>query len=178
MVLDWGVHLLDQLLYLIDSPVKKVQANLSYILGNDVDDGMRVTLYFENGIEALIEVGTTNYIRLPRWYVKATEGTAEITDWDVSGKMVKATGYDTSAPVPIRAGVGLTKTMAPPLEEATEILDLPEGTTIPVSFYENMYEVIRNDKDPIVKNIEVLRVTRLMETVFEASEANQILDFE
>ena len=33
MVLDWGVHLLDQILWLVDSPVKDVKADLSYILG-------------------------------------------------------------------------------------------------------------------------------------------------
>lgn len=178
MVLDWGVHLLDQLLYLVKSPVKKVQADLSYVLGNDVDDGMRVLLYFENGLQALVEVGTTNFIRLPRWYIKASEGTAEITDWDVSGKMVKATGYDTSAPTPIQAGVGLTKTMAPPSEEATETLALPQETPLNPSIYENIYEVICHEAIPIVKNEEVLRVMRLMETVFAAAKAQQILDFE
>lgn len=178
MVLDWGVHLLDQLLYLVKSPVKKVQADLSYVLGNDVDDGMRVTLYFENGLQALVEVGTTNYIRLPRWYIKASEGTAEISDWDLSGRMVKATGYDTSAPIPIQAGVGLTKTMAPPSEKATELLPLPKGTPLEPSVYENMYDVIKNGAEPIVKNSEVLRVIRLMEKIFEAATAEQILDFE
>ena len=39
MVLDWGVHLLDQILWLVDSPVKDVKADLSYILGEEVDDG-------------------------------------------------------------------------------------------------------------------------------------------
>lgn len=33
MLLDWGVHLLDQMLWLIDSPVKDVKADLSFVLG-------------------------------------------------------------------------------------------------------------------------------------------------
>ena len=63
---------------------------------------------------AIVEVGTSNYTQLPRWYIKGTEGTATITDWDLNGEMVQATGReDVAAPKPVQAGVGLTKTMAP-----------------------------------------------------------------
>lgn len=178
MVLDWGVHLLDQLLFLIDSPVTSVQADLSYIEGNEVDDGFEAKLYFKNGVIALVEVGTSNFIKLPRWYVKALEGTAVIDDWDLSGKMVKATGFLGEAPTPIQAGVGLTKTMAPPSEEATETLPLPEGIALAPSVYENIFQVLRNDAPRIVKNEEVLRVMRLMETIFKAGHAHQVLPFE
>src|SRR5699024_4915381 len=50
MLLDWGVHLLDQLLWLIDSPIVDVKVDMSYILGNEVDDGFLVYITFENGI--------------------------------------------------------------------------------------------------------------------------------
>ena len=178
MVLDWGVHLLDQLLFLVPGPITSVQADLSFIEGNEVDDGFDAKLYFKNGVTALVEVGTSNYIRLPRWYVKATGGTAIIEDWDLSGKMVKATGQADSAPTPIQAGVGLTKTMAPPSEEATTTLALPEGLPLTPSVYENIFQVLRHNGPRIVKNEEVLRVMRLMETIFAAAEAHQILPFE
>src|SRR5699024_9336974 len=92
MLLDWGVHLLDQLLWLIDSPIVDVKVDMSYILGNEVDDGFLVYITFENGIRVLVEVGTTNYTQLPRWYVKGNRGTARIDDWDLSGEMVVPTG--------------------------------------------------------------------------------------
>lgn len=110
MVLDWGVHLLDQLLFLVDSNVKSVSANLSFALGDEVDDGFVTFITFENGITAQIEVGTTNFIKLPRWYVKGTEGTGIIHDWDLSGEIVQPTALaKTSEPTPIKAGQGLTK---------------------------------------------------------------------
>ena len=83
MLLDWGVHLFDQLLFLIDSPLQTIQTDLSYILGDEVDDGFHSYLTFENGVKVIIEVGTTNYIPLPRWYVKGMEGTALISDWEL-----------------------------------------------------------------------------------------------
>lgn len=178
MVLDWGVHLLDQLLWLVDSPILRVQADLSFVLGDEVDDGFRTILYFKNGVQALVEVGTSNYIRLPRWYVKGCEGNAEILDWDLSGKVVRATGKKDDAPIPIQAGVGLTKTMAPPSETACMTVPLPQGAARPTSFYQNVYEVIRKGSEPLVKNEEVARVLRLMETIFAAHEQHAILAFE
>lgn len=57
MVLDWGVHLLDQILWLVDSPVKDVKADLSYILGEEVDDGFFALITFENGVKAIVKLG-------------------------------------------------------------------------------------------------------------------------
>lgn len=168
MLLDWGIHLLDQILWTVDSPIKKVQSDLSYILGNEVDDGFTVYLTFENGVRALVEVGTTNFTALPRWYVKGNMGTAKIDDWDLSGEMVVATGNDvTRKPSPIRAGIGLTKTMAPPVEGVTKRLDLPEPNLSYPSFYQNFYAVVREGAVPVVKNEEVREVMTLIDWLFE-----------
>lgn len=167
MLLDWGVHLIDQLLWLIDSPIKQMSADFSYILGNEVDDGFILYLTFENGIRALIEVGTTNYSQLPRWYVKGLNGAAKIENWDLSGELVVATNKaDLIAPKPIKAGVGLTKTMAPPSEEATVkyAIDLIPADFVP--FYQNVFDVMRHGAQPIVKNEQVRKVLQLIDDVF------------
>lgn len=167
MLLDWGVHLIDQLLWLINSPVKHMAADFSYILGNEVDDGFILYLTFENGIKAIIEVGTSNYSKLPRWYIKGLDGAAKIEDWDLSGEIVVATNKDdVVAPKPIQAGVGLTKTMAPPSEEATVTHDVETVAPDFQSFYQNFYEVVREDAQPIVKHEEVRKVLQLIDDIF------------
>lgn len=171
MLLDWGVHLLDQLLFLVDSRIEKVSADLSYILGDEVDDGFITYIIFENGIRAIVEVGTTNYTKLPRWYLKGTKGTAIIHDWDLTGEMVVESGkQDIQAPKPIQAGVGLTKTMAPPSEEATETKALPQATAEYDTFYKNFYNVVREKAEPVVKNEEVRQVMVLIEEIFKAAK--------
>lgn len=168
MLLDWGIHLLDQILWTVDSPIKNVQSDLSYILGNEVDDGFTVHITFDNGVRALIEVGTTNFTTLPRWYVKGNKGTAKIEDWDLSGEMVIATGTNVEAkPSPIRAGVGLTKTMAPPVEGVTKKVALPKPNLNYPTFYENFYAVVRDGAEPVVKNKEVREVMKLIDSLFE-----------
>lgn len=176
MVLDWGVHLLDQLLLLDDGEIDHVYTSLSYVLGNDVDDGFNAQIRFKSGLTAHIEVGTTNFITLPRWYVKGTQGNALINDWDLSGRMVVPSGLaDVAAPTPIQAGVGLTKTMAPPNEEAVEERTLPEPLPNPARFYDNFANVILDGDTPAVKNSEVMRVMKLMEAMFTAFREHRVV---
>ncbi|MNB78665.1 putative oxidoreductase YdgJ [compost metagenome] len=176
MLLDWGVHLLDQLLLLTGSRIDSVAAELSFILGTEVDDGFTSHIRFKDGLTAVIEVGTTNFVKLPRWYVKGTEGTTVIRDWDLSGETV-AINPDVAKvePTPIQAGQGLTKTMAPPSEESTLRSPIEKAQSTKASFYDNLVSVIEGAAEPLVKNEEVLRVLRLIETIFEAAEKRAVL---
>jgi scyllo-inositol 2-dehydrogenase (NADP+) len=180
MLLDWGVHLLDQVLFMVDSRMTSLSSRLSFILGDEVDDGFESTIEFENGVSVLIEVGTTNFITLPRWYVKGTEGTGIIEDWSLNGRIVTRNQDAVKVePKPIQAGVGLTKTMAPPSEEATITGALPEPYRQSSSFFDNFAAVIQGEAEPIVKNEEVLRVLNLIEAVFESARTGETLkDFD
>ncbi|WP_127591787.1 Gfo/Idh/MocA family protein [Paenibacillus lautus] len=180
MLLDWGVHLLDQILFMVDSRITSLSSRLSFILGDEVDDGFESVIEFENGVSVLIEVGTTNFITLPRWYVKGTEGTGIIEDWSLNGRVVTRNQDAVKVePKPIQAGVGLTKTMAPPSEEATITGALPEPYRQSSSFFDNFAAVIQGEAEPIVKNEEVLRVLNLIEAVFESARTGETLkDFD
>ncbi|MCV4229995.1 Gfo/Idh/MocA family oxidoreductase [Virgibacillus sp. LDC1] len=180
MLLDWGVHLLDQILFMVDSRMTSLSSRLSFILGDEVDDGFESVIEFENGVSVLIEVGTTNFITLPRWYVKGTEGTGIIEDWSLNGRIVTRNQDAVKVePKPIQAGVGLTKTMAPPSEEATITGALPEPYRQSSSFFDNFAAVIQGEAEPIVKNEEVLRVLNLIEAVFESARTGATLkDFD
>lgn len=176
MVLDWGVHLLDQLLFMVKSPIKSVFSDLSYVLGDEVDDGFMSFITFQNGVKAQVEVGTSNFIKLPRWYVKGLEGNAVIEDWDLSGKIIKQKLTETKVePTPIQAGQGLTKTMAPPSEEMIEQLELPKGVAEYSEFYHNFYQVITGKEEAVVKNEEVRKVLELIEDIFESARTGQVI---
>jgi len=176
MLLDWGVHLLDQILNLVNSPLKSVAADLSYVLGNGVDDGFMSHLTFENGVKAIVEVGTTNFVKLPRWYVRGTDGSVVIHDWGEKAQIVKRSNVeDIEKPKPIQAGAGLTKTMAPPSELAIIKETFNETETMEDSFYTNFYKVVTEQAIPIVKNEEVFRVMKVIEAIFEAAETESII---
>ena len=91
MMLDWGVHLIDQLMYMIDEKVVNVFCKMFSLQYPEVDDNFRLDITFESGLLAHIEVSTNNYITHPRWYVLGENGTLQIDDWNCDGKIVRCT---------------------------------------------------------------------------------------
>lgn len=179
MVLDWGVHLFDQILLMMgDTKLKKVYASLDNVTNQIVDDGFRAILTFENELEVLVEVGTSNFISLPRWYVLGENGTAVIKDWDLSGEMILASGINETDVVPVKTAAGLTKTMAPRREDTIHVEKLPVVHSDIRDFYKNVMAVLSGKEESKIKLSEIMRVMKLMETVFEAANLGQVVDFE
>ena len=179
MVLDWGVHLFDQIFRLTgERRLKTVYATLTHGTNQEVDDGFTAVLRFEGGLEVLVEVGTNNFISLPRWYVLGENGSAVVEDWDLSGKIVKAFSEEEKEIVPVRTAAGLTKTMAPRREDTIRVEELPRVPGDIADFHRNVAAVLLRGEEPAVKLPEVKRVMRLMETVFESAEKNHVMDFE
>lgn len=179
MVLDWGVHLLDQILLLEgEKKVRKVYATCTNVTNQLVDDGFTVELTFEDGLVVLIEVGTSNFISLPRWYVLGQDGTAIIEDWKLTGRIVRAAGADEKDVVPVKTAAGLTKTMAPRRDDSIFTEELPGVSSDIRDFYRNVMDVIEGRAESKIKLPEIARVMRLMEAIFESDARGQVIDFE
>ena len=178
MVLDWGVHILDQALMMIPEKVKKVYASFTHVTNELVDDGFTVELTFESGLVYMLEVGTSNFINLPRWYVLGQNGSAVVKDWDLSGEMVRVTDWSKNDAVPIRTAAGLTKTMAPRTEETIKSEPLPVVHSDIRDYYRNVMATLSGESEIIVKLPQVMRVMKLMEAIFESAEKHQVVDFE
>ena len=179
MVLDWGVHLLDQILYMYgDRKIETVYASLTNVTNQEVDDGFTAILTFEGGMEVLVEVGTNNYISLPRWYVLGEDGTAVIRDWQLNGEIIRKTGMTEETVVPVKTAAGLTKTMAPRREDTIVKEDLPKVAGDIADFHRNVVAVIRDGAEPEIKLFQVMRVMKLMEAIFRSAETNQVIEFQ
>lgn len=179
MVLDWGVHLLDQILLMLgDSKLKKVYASITNITNQVVDDGFTAHLIFENGLEAVVEVGTSNFISLPRWYMLGQDGTAIIEDWNMQGRVVRAVGKSEVDIVPVRTAAGITKTMAPRREDTISTEELPLIKSDVRDFYYNVMNVLEGKEESRIKLSEVMRVMKLMEAIFSSAKDRIVIDFE
>lgn len=171
MILDWGVHLLDQMVMLFpEVPVCSVSAFITNITNQLVDDGFYAELVFENGVRALVEVGTSNFISLPRWYVLGSDGTAIIEDWSLNGRIVRASGVDEKDVTPVITAAGLTKTMAPRRDDSIYTEELPKVTSDVREFYLNVIGVLEGREESRIRLTEVARVMRLMEAIQESAE--------
>ena len=178
MVLDWGVHLLDQALQMVPERVRTVYASFTHVASEQVEDGFTVELTFESGLVFVAEVGTHNFASLPRWYVLCRDGTAVIEDWRRPGTMVYATRPDAGDAVPVRTAAGLTKTMAPRTADTVAAKPLPRPTADIRDFYRNVMAAVEGEAAPLVRLDEVLRVMRLMEAVFQSARLHQVVPFE
>jgi len=187
MLLDWGVHLLDRLLVMVDSKVVGVYGRLSYVRGHDVEDGFSAYLTFANGVEALVDVSTTSYIPVPKWRMQGRWGTATIEDWEMNGKVLVHTRGDEADAVPIAAGAGMTKTMSPRQvdyqalranDPAVEFQPLPRIDADIGDFYRNVLAAADGREPLLVKNEEVLRTMRLLQAIEESHRERQVVAFE
>jgi len=172
MVYDWGIHLIDQTMWLIKSPVVDVQGHLAKMFSTEVDDNFKAFLKFEDGTSALIEVSTNCFIPQARWHMMCEDGTVIVEDWECNGKMVRLSddrdlGWDDQI---VYTVAGPTRTMAPRPRETTEELPLPEVKSDWTDYYKNVIAAIEGREELIVKPAESLRVMKVVDAIFESDK--------
>lgn len=176
MLLDWGVHLLDQLLWLVESPVTEVYAHLLSVKFEDVDDNFKVLLKFKNGLSALIEVDTYTFIPLPRWHISTDSGTLVINDWECGGKILKANLVEFKWEEGIvHTSAGPTKTMAPRPVETIDELPLPQMEPDCKDYYDNVAKAVKGEEELIVTPAQAMRVMRIIDAIFESAERGECI---
>ena len=177
-MLDWGVHLIDQILCIVENlKIKSVYCKCDHITNYEVDDGFKLDIYFENGLTARVEVGTSNFISMPRFYMAGTNGSAMIPDWNKNCRIVACTNWDPGDVVPVVTAAGLTKTMAPRDGKTIAEYEIPQPAMNVHEFYENFSLAVDGKAEQLVKHDEVLRVMRVMEAAFKSDELGTPVKF-
>ncbi|MFH1904461.1 MAG: Gfo/Idh/MocA family oxidoreductase [bacterium] len=75
-LLNWGAHLVDQIIELVDKPVEAVWGKLWQVINpGDVEDSFKAVLTFkDSNIVGEINVGIGTE-QLPRWFIQGSKGT-------------------------------------------------------------------------------------------------------
>ncbi len=178
MVLDWGVHLIDQLLQIFDEKIERIYCTFDNITNKEVDDGFKLTIYFEGGKSAFVEVGTYNFIAMPRFYLRAEKGSALITDWRENCKVTKCKAWHESDVIPVETAAGLTKTMAPRDSITVDEYELSRPSSDVHDYYRNFVKAIDGEATQLVTHPEMRRVMKVMEACFKSNELKQVVAFE
>ena len=178
MVYDWGIHLLDQsLMMTLPRKLKSVYAELTNVTNENCDDGFRATLIFDDGLSFYVEVTTSNFISLPLWYMLGENGTAVINDWDCSGKIVMVSDWENRDAVPIVAGAGITKTMAPRTDDTIKEYPLPVQKANWTEYYRNVYAALSGEQNALITHDQQRRLIKLVEAIFESGKTNKVVEF-
>ena len=178
MILDWGVHLIDQMLQLITSKISKVYCEVTNITTSEVDDGFNLRLTFEDGKRATVEVGTYNFIAMPRFYMQTKSGSALIEDWQKKCQVARLKAWNEKEVLPVQTAAGITKTMAPRDELTIDSYELERPSSDVHDFYRNYVAAIDGKEEQLIKNCEVRRVLLVMEAAFKSAELGDALKVE
>ena len=179
MMLDWGVHLIDQMVGIVyDRKIERIYCRCDHITNKEVDDGFRLDLYFEGDLCAHIEVGTSHFISMPRFYMTGTNGAAMITGWKDDCRVVSCHKWEEKDVVPVVTAAGLTKTMAPRDEKTTTETIIPRPDSDVHDFYRNFCLAVDGKAKQIVTHAQLMRVMRIMEAAFRSDELGAPVKFE
>lgn len=184
MLYDWGVHLLDQMLWMIPGKLKTVFADVKNVINKDVDDYFNIQLYFENGITAQIELGTY-FLNVKEkwfehhWFIGGDKGSANIDGFNPKGSIVRTSELLTNVPNKISmTAAGPTRSFGNPpkgriVEEALPSVDVNHKM-----YFDHYYQYVLGNEEVFVKPEEILRLMKLVDTIRISSQQHQSVDFE
>ena len=170
MLYDWGIHLIDQALMVLGFDVDSVRCTFDHITNEEVDDGFKLFIDMKDGKNAFIEVGTYNFIAMPRFYMRAKSGTAIITDWREKCRVVKCKAWHESDVLPVHTAAGLTKTMAPRDSITVDEYEIERPHSDVHDYYRNFVRAIDGKEEQLVTHDQMRTVLKVIMKSFESVE--------
>ncbi len=184
MLYDWGVHLIDQILWMVPSELEFVYADIRNVINVEVDDYFKIMLKFKNKVTAEIELGTYMLEDKPNWFehhwfMGGNKGSAYVDGFNPRGKVVKTTRLLTNTPgETTMTFAGPTRSFGAVPEGVVYTEDLPNVQTEQIMYYDNYMKARAGEEELLVKIPEVRRVLRVMEAAWKSARENQIVAFE
>jgi oxidoreductase, gfo/idh/mocA family len=184
MLYDWGVHLIDQILWMVPSKVESVYAQVRNVINFEVDDYFKIDIKFQNNIRAEIELGTyflgdkENWFE-HHWFIGGDKGSAYSDGFFPTGKIVKTTRLLTNVPgETTMTFAGPTRSFGQIDKDILITEELPIANHEQIEFFENYRDAREGKTEFIIKNSEIRRVMQVLEAVWESSEKNEVIKFE
>lgn len=182
MLYDWGVHLIDQMLWMIQSGITSVFADVRNIINEEVDDYFKILLRFENGVTGEIELGT--YFLTDRekwferhWFIGGDKGSAYIDGFAPEGKIVRtARLLENAEGKPTMTASGPTRSFGPPPADLLLTEALPETDSDQLMFFENYRRAVKGEEELTVKPEQVRAVLQLMDAIRQSAETGRSVE--
>jgi predicted dehydrogenase len=184
MLYDWGVHLIDQMLWMIPGKLKTVYADLRVVINQEVDDYFKILLRFENGVMAEIELGTYFLSDKPHWFerhwlINGDKGSLYLDGFHPSGKICRTTRLLTNVGKErTMTAAGPTRSFGPPPEGVLVTEPVTIAGTRHEDFFSNYIAAYHGQEEFLVKIAETRRVLRVMDAVRESAQTGQAIIFE
>lgn len=187
MLYDWGVHLIDQIVWMmLGAKITSVYADIRNVINFEVDDYFKILLKFDNGIMAEIELGTYLLADKPQdkwferhWLMSGNKGTAYVDGFKPEGKIVRTTKLLTNVNGSrTMTAAGPTRSFGPPSEGTLVTEAVPMVTTCHRDYFENYIKAYHGEEEFLVKISETRRVLAIMDAARESARTGKSVDFE
>lgn len=179
MLYDWGVHLIDQILDMVDSKIDSLYADLRKVINEKVDDYFNILIKFKNGVTAEIELGTYYLTPKRAWFVGGNKGSAIIDGFAGEGSIVRTAHLLENVPGRITmTAAGPTRSFGPPEPGLLVEEPLPKVNVDHRNYFEHFLKAFHGEEDIIVKQEQVRRVLCVMEAVRESARTGEAVRME
>jgi scyllo-inositol 2-dehydrogenase (NADP+) len=162
---DWGPHLVDQVLDLVDEWPTRVSAELrSHLWCTEVDDSFHIRLSFASGLLVTVEGSNNARIPLPRWFVVGADAT-----------LISGSGFGHWTEMSLCRGMGeavvdLAPEVLPPVSAPGEVKDSNNPTWL---FYEDLAAALREGRGPAISAEHSRDVVAILDAARRSSETGQ-----
>ncbi len=170
MLYDWGVHIIDQACMILGYDVASVRCTFDHITNDEVDDGFQLWIEYKSGKKAYCEVGTYNFIDMPRFYMRAEHGSAMIKHWTIPAHVVKCKAWHESDVLPVVNASGLTKTMAPRDSITVDEYDIEKPVSDVHDYYRNFVKAIDGVEEQMVTHDQMRCILKIILDAFKSAE--------
>ena len=179
MLYDWGVHLIDQMLFMIPGKITSVYADVRNVINENVDDYFNILMKFDSGVTAEIELGTYYLTPKRAWFIGGNKGSALIDGFGGEGKIVRTAHLLENVPGKITmTAAGPTRSFGPPAPGLLIEEPLPEVNVSHKNYWEHFIKAFDGEEDVFVKPEQVRRVLCLMDAVRESAKTGKAIAFE
>ena len=179
MMYEWGVHLIDQMLYMVPGKIRTVYADIRNVINEEVDDYFRIELLFESGISAEIELGT--YYLTPKrgWFIGGDTGNLIVDGFGGSeGQIVRTTHLLENVPGKITmTAAGPTRSFSPNQKDVLYTEPMPEVHVNHLMYFENFLNAMNGAEPFLVTPAQVRRVLMVMDAARESAAVGRSIHF-
>lgn len=187
MLYDWGVHLLDQILWMMpDAKLTSMYADMRSVINEEVDDYFKIVMRFDNRVTAEVELGT--YYLTDKmhdkwferhWFMGGNKGSAYVDGFEPEGRIVRTAGLlQNVGGQRTMTAAGPTRSFGPPPAGKILTEELPHVDTRHEDYFENFKRAYRGEEEFLVKIPETRRVLALMEAVRESAKTGRSIEFD
>lgn len=181
MLPDWGVHMLDQLLWFVGTPVKSVYAKIVNLFSEEVDDYSKLILTFDDNLVVQVEVTTYGPIARPRWNIYGDKGAGvmqDMGDETIKIRRVVEDSYDDHMAPAYRDNEAYNRPQKLHHIRKFEELEVnAEGTDSDWgSIYKNIKGALDGENELLVKPCQVLQCMKVIESAYISAKENRVVE--